>query len=134
MNIKPFTLFINHNFSAQRRLPGYAGPENSPKCAQLHTTYFKLQLEIATIEPPHQGFAIDFYQIKKELENLLDPMVGEILNDIKPFNTLTPSTENVSKWLFQQFESYIDSAVAKLLAITVWEDENFAARYAPCVL
>lgn len=126
MSTKPFTLLINHSFSAQRRLSGYIG-----KCGQLHTTYFKLQLEIATIEPPHQGFVIDFYQVKKELENLLDPMVGEILNEIKPFDVLIPSTENVAKWLYEQFESYIDSDVAQLRSITVWEDENYAARYAP---
>lgn len=126
MNPKPFSLFINHSFSAQRRLPGYEG-----KCGQLHTTYFKLQLEIATIEPPANGFVIDFYQIKKELETLLDPMVGEVLNDIPPFDKLTPSTENVARWLYQQFVPSIDNTVAKLIAITTWEDENFAARYAP---
>lgn len=126
MDPKPFSLFINHSFSTQRRLHGYEG-----KCGQLHITYFKLQLEIATIEPPTNGFVIDFYQVKKELEQLLDPMVGEILNDIAPFDTLTPSTENVARWLYQQFVPSIDNTMAKLIAITAWEDENFAARYAP---
>jgi 6-pyruvoyltetrahydropterin/6-carboxytetrahydropterin synthase len=114
---------INH-FSAAHVIPGHPG-----KCARLHGHNFKVEVEVHCTTLNDIGIAIDFHDVKAATKILLEKLDHRYLNEVPPFDTLSPTAENIAMWLYQQLTPAISSDDAKLCAITVWESENSAVRY-----
>lgn len=118
-----FILHIKHNFSAARALRDYQG-----MCANTHGHNFKLQATIATPEV-ERGYVIDYYEVKMYLAEIAQPLDHGFLNDIAPFDTINPTTENIAKHFYQQLLPCLRETDAVLQSVTVWETDEFAATY-----
>ncbi|MGA9098800.1 MAG: 6-carboxytetrahydropterin synthase QueD, partial [Methanotrichaceae archaeon] len=77
------------DFDAAHSLPGYQG-----KCANLHGHTYKVEV---VIEGPigENGFVMDFFQLKKILNSVLEDLDHSNLNDLLP----NPTAENISELL-----------------------------------
>lgn len=47
---------------------------------------------------------IEFSDVEKPIENILKPMQNKNINSIPPFDTINPTLENITKYLYSKFE------------------------------
>ena len=71
------------------------------------------------------GLMIDFKEVKNNLKEVLDTFDHKLLNDIKPFDSENPSSENLSRIIYQAMKKKINS-VSK---VVVWESATAKAAY-----
>lgn len=118
-----FILSIKHTFSAARALRDYQG-----QCANVHGHNFTVEAKIKTPEVD-KGYVLDYYEAKIYLAEISEKIDHNYLNDIAPFDTVNPTTENLAKYFYQQLVPYLDDSPATMEAVTVWEMDEFAATY-----
>ncbi len=78
--------------------------------------------------------AVDFVAVKTALAELVAPFDHDDVNTVPPFDELSPTTENLARWLFRKLERRTERARgdrARLAEITVWEGPDCAATYRP---
>lgn len=112
-----YTLIVRAGFEAAHDLPGYPG-----KCARLHGHSYRVEAEFSGRELDSLGMVRDFLDLKAVLNEFLPDHV--YLNEILPFPT---TAENIARWIFEQLQAR-DLPVT---AVTLWETERNACRYAP---
>ena len=119
-----FELMVETHFSAAHQLRGYGGD-----CERLHGHNWKVQVHILADKLNDIDLAIDFHELKKYTNEILAPLDHGFLNDIFPFTEKNPSSENISKWLFDSLKKRLNNKNIHLTAVTVWESETASATY-----
>ena len=84
-------------FEAAHRLPN--APEGH-KCRRLHGHSFRVQLVCEGEIDPQTGWLIDFGEIKRAFEPLLDRLDHRYLNEIEGLEN--PTAENIARWIWQR--------------------------------
>ncbi|HLF66004.1 MAG TPA: 6-carboxytetrahydropterin synthase QueD [Gammaproteobacteria bacterium] len=121
---KTYTIKTISYFSAAHIIPGHPGI-----CARLHGHNFKVEVEMIATKLNEIGISIDFQDVKTATKALIDQLDHRYLNEIPPFDHISPTAENLAQWIYQQLLPQFESSDATLNAITVWESENNAVRY-----
>lgn len=62
---------------------------------------------------------VAFYDIETILHQVLDELSGQFLNDLPEFQTVNPTVENVTEYLFQKIDQVLRDNGAQLLRIEV---------------
>ncbi|MDO8953955.1 MAG: 6-carboxytetrahydropterin synthase QueD [Gammaproteobacteria bacterium] len=121
-----FTVKVISDFSASHILPGYPGD-----CARLHGHNWKVELEVKVLASAINeiGIGVDFKDLKKALREVLDRVEHRHINDIPPFDTINPTAENLSIWIYQEIKPLLAHTPCTLLAISLWETERAMTRY-----
>lgn len=119
-----FELMIETYFSAAHQLRGYEG-----LCEKLHGHNWKVQVYVLAEKLNDIDLAIDFHELKKLTEEVLEPLDHSFLNDIFPFTEKNPSSENIAKWIFDSLKKKLYEAEVTLSGITVWESDTASATY-----
>ena len=120
-----FILSIKHTFSAARALRDYQG-----QCANVHGHNFTVEAKIRTPEDD-KGYVLDYYEAKIYLAEISEKIDHNYLNDIPPFDTINPTTENLAKYFYEQLLPYLEGSRAIIESVTLWEMAEFAASYYP---
>ncbi len=115
---------IETHFSAAHRLRQYNG-----ECERLHGHNWKVQVSIVSAELDDLGMAIDFRELKDKTNALIDNLDHNYLNEIPPFTKLNPTTENMSKYIFDELSKTVNSDSFKISKVTVWESLTCYASY-----
>ena len=117
-----FELSIRGDFAAAHFLRGYEG-----KCKNLHGHTWKVEL-IATGEKlDNIGMVYDFAVLKKQLKEFLSELDHSYLNELPFFKEINPTTENLAKFIFEEFPKRYNQIALK--RVTVWESENAGVSY-----
>jgi len=119
-----FRLTISTSFASAHNLINYQG-----ECENLHGHNWKVEVSIEARELDHAGLAIDFKILKAETNKLLKSLDHKYLNEIPPFNDLSPSSENIAKFLFYELRKRLDTDNIKVSEVTVWESDFASASY-----
>ncbi|MBP1752712.1 MAG: queD [Geobacteraceae bacterium] len=119
-----FRLTITTSFASAHNLINYQG-----ECENLHGHNWKVEVSIEARELDHAGLAIDFKILKAETNKLLKSLDHKYLNEIPPFNDLSPSSENIAKFLFYELRKRLDTDNIKVSEVTVWESDFASASY-----
>ena len=117
-----YELTITDNFSSAHFLRNYQGP-----CEKLHGHTWKLEITVQSTELNDIGLVIDFQVLKKKLKEFLQHLDHVCLNDLSPFETSNPSTENLAKYIYQECSKQCD--LIPLKSVRVWESENASVTY-----
>ncbi|MDQ6991677.1 MAG: 6-carboxytetrahydropterin synthase QueD [Mariprofundaceae bacterium] len=91
-----YELSIKSHFSAAHQLRDYPGD-----CARLHGHNWHVELFITCQDLDELGLAVDYKIMKKQLKEALRKWDHYNLNDISPFDSINPSSENVARLLFE---------------------------------
>ena len=75
------------------------------------------------------GLGIDFKILKKQTNQLLDELDHKYLNDLEPFKLNSPSSENISCYLFERLSESLNSDNVTVERVNVWESDNACASY-----
>lgn len=119
-----FRTKISSNFSAAHHLTNYKG-----RCEKLHGHNWKVYAEVSCVKLNSAGMAIDFHELKQFLNRILKTLDHKYLNDIKPFKTTNPTSENIAKHIFDSLLKLINNKQVKLESVSVWETDTSCAVY-----
>ena len=119
-----YELTILSDFAAAHNLRQYEG-----ECENLHGHNWNVEVTVATKKLNKIGLGVDFKILKRTLENILKRLDHKYLNEIQPFDKENPSSENIARYIFKQFQKEIKGKDIKAARVKVWESENAAAVY-----
>jgi 6-pyruvoyltetrahydropterin/6-carboxytetrahydropterin synthase len=75
------------------------------------------------------GLAFDFRNLKARLNEVLERFDHTNLNEVAPFNTINPSSENIAATVYTELQKKLPGI--KLFSVEVWESPDAAAEYKP---
>ena len=119
-----YQITIETHFSSAHRLRDYNG-----ECERLHGHNWKVQISVASDVLNDLGMVMDFKDIKSNVKPLIGKLDHQYLNDIPPFTEINPTTENISKYLFDEFSKLINTDQIKVTKVEVWESTTSSASY-----
>ncbi len=119
-----YSLKIITSFAAAHNLINYDGD-----CENLHGHNWKVEVTVRAKELDKSGLGIDFKILKARTKELLATLDHKYLNDIEPFVVQSPSSENISRYLFEQLEQVLNNDNVTVDNVNVWESENACASY-----
>lgn len=120
-----FLIAVEGSFSAAHFLRGYQG-----KCENLHGHRFKVVARLQFSALNDIGLAYDFSELKRQLAGITGKYDHTCLNDVAPFDTLNPSSENIAVVVYGQLSPLIPAGGC-VESIEVWESPESCAVYRP---
>src|SRR5580692_12380566 len=123
-----YEVYVDESFAAAHNLRGYKG-----KCENLHGHNYKVRVTLAGKELDSVGLLYDFVHLKQVIQSVIRSLDHKYLNELKPFDVLNPSAENIARYIFDQTSQQLPPAPngAVVASITVWETDVTAATYRP---
>ncbi|HMK56073.1 MAG TPA: 6-carboxytetrahydropterin synthase QueD [Dissulfurispiraceae bacterium] len=119
-----YTLSIETKFASAHQLREYNG-----KCENLHGHSWRVQVVVRAHSLNKIGLAMDFTDLKKLANEIIGPLDHVCLNDLPQFANVNPSSENISRWIFESMKEKVAAYNVELKSVTVWESETAAATY-----
>ena len=77
------------------------------------------------------GLAFDFTVLKKSVDEILERFDHTCLNDIEPFTSINPSSENIASTICGELKNRLDKQAAEIESIEVWESPDAWITYFP---
>lgn len=119
-----YRLTIKTGFAAAHNLINYQGD-----CENLHGHNWKVEVTVTASELDQAGLAIDFKVLKKETNALLDELDHKYVNQHHFFQDISPSSENISRFLYHELSKRLNNGNITVERIGVWESDNACAEY-----
>ncbi len=85
------------SFEAAHFLPTF--PEGH-KCRRLHGHSFRIEVAVEGTVDPSRGFLIDYGDLKRAVEPIVDRLDHRLLNEIDGLGN--PTSEVIAAWLWRQ--------------------------------
>lgn len=117
-----YTLRVVERFEAAHALRSYRG---GPEPVHGHSWRVEAVLETAALDD--EGMAFDFVEIKAALRALADRFHHRHINEVSPFDQLSPTTEHLARWFHGELARRLPAA--PLAAVTVWEGPDCSATF-----
>ncbi len=119
-----YKLTIRTSFAAAHNLMNYQGD-----CENLHGHNWKVEVAVTARELDKAGLGIDFKILKREAGEIINELDHKYLNDNPAFKDISPSSEHISKYLYDRISKRMNNDNIKVDSITVWESDNASACY-----
>ncbi|MBI3008451.1 MAG: 6-carboxytetrahydropterin synthase QueD [Candidatus Omnitrophica bacterium] len=119
-----FELTVISDFSAAHKLRGYAG-----KCENLHGHNWKVSVVVESKDLNRLGIVMDFKDIKKELNKVLEKLDHKDLNKLVFFKKINPSSENIASFIYSRISSKLKDKGVNVQKVSVWETDTSCATY-----
>jgi 6-pyruvoyltetrahydropterin/6-carboxytetrahydropterin synthase len=119
-----YTLKVVSDFSSAHTLRDYPGA-----CSRMHGHNWKVEAEVEANQLDDIGMGIDFKAIRQQVRELTDTLDHRYLNEIKPFDQINPTAENIAAFLFQGLAKTLNNERIRVKALTLWETERACVRY-----
>lgn len=125
-----YILTIEDYISAAHQLKGYKG-----KCENIHGHNWKVEVSVYGHKLNDIGILIDFHDLKDMLKTVLQEFDHKNLNDIREFAHQNPSSELLSKIIYQKIEKMLKqysqnhAPNINVLSVTVWESATCRSTY-----
>ncbi len=123
-----YEVYVDETFAAAHNLRGYKG-----KCEDLHGHNYKVRVTLEGKELDSVGLLYDFVHLKQVIHGVIGALDHKYLNELKPFDVLNPSAENIARYIYDETAKQLREAPngAGVASITVWESDVTAATYRP---
>ena len=119
-----YRLKIHTHFAAAHNLINYQGD-----CENLHGHNWKVEVTVTARELDKAGLGIDFKILKRETKAVLDLLDHKYLNEIEPFVSNSPSSENIARFLFEKLTARLNTDNVTVYKVNVCESEYACASY-----
>lgn len=113
-------LKVESSFSAAHHLLNYNG-----ECENQHGHNWKVEVYAKGTQLDKSNLLIDFKVLKKNLNAVLDLLDHKDINTLPEFENVSPSSEIISKFIYEKLKSQIPS----ISKVSVWETERACASY-----
>ncbi len=119
-----YQLKITSNFASAHNLMHYQGD-----CENLHGHNWKVDVSVTAKDLDKSGLGIDFKKLKAETKTLLKTLDHKYLNELDPFKNVSPSSENIARYIYQELSRTLNNDNIKVESVTVWESDFARAKY-----
>ncbi len=123
-----YEIRVSAAFDAAHFLRDYAG-----KCSRVHGHTFTVEVALRGEELGPDHLLVDFLEVKSALSRLLEAYDHACLNEVEPFDELSPTSENLARVLYERLEPEVRSLGrgVSLAGVRVSESPNACAAYFP---
>ncbi|RJP25993.1 MAG: 6-carboxytetrahydropterin synthase QueD [Candidatus Omnitrophota bacterium] len=119
-----YEITVTRDFSSAHYLHDYEG-----KCANLHGHNWKVAISFRGKELARNGILIDFLDIGKALDGLLEKLDHGVINEIPPFDVMNPTAENLARWFHAEVSQKLPPGAPQPHRVTVWETPDASASF-----
>lgn len=119
-----YRLKISTSFASAHNLMNYQG-----ECENLHGHNWKVEVSVEAKALDKAGLGIDFKILKSETNALLKTLDHKYLNELAPFRDISPSSENIARYVYSELSSRLNSDNIRVVCVTVWESDVACASY-----
>jgi len=110
-----YELTIKAHFDAAHALRDYPG-----ECRKLHGHTWDVEVTVAGEQLDDIDIVYDFKRLKADLDAVLEPLDHAYLNEVPPFDELSPTAENLARVVYDALEQRVGSEVV-MKEVAVWE-------------
>jgi len=119
-----YEISVRKHFDAAHYLRDYGG-----KCETMHGHRFEVVVVAQADELNEIGLAFDFTELKKHLNDVLNRFDHVCLNDLEPFITTNPSSENIARTIYSELIKNVTEVM--IARVEVWESPDSRAAFIP---
>ena len=120
-----WTVSTEIEFSSSHCLDDYDGA-----CARVHGHNWVLRVHYEFEGLDRRGLTVDYHDIKMGLEKVILPKFDHIhLNDLPPFDSVSPTSENMAAEIFRICSEELRFEGGRLKAVELWETPKDMVRY-----
>ncbi|MBC8105262.1 MAG: 6-carboxytetrahydropterin synthase [Anaerolineae bacterium] len=94
----------------------------------LHGHNWQIRVTVGRSELDNIGVVMDFHELQRRVNAIVDPMHNVNLNDLPAFQSINPSAESVALVVGRALQ--FDAGV-RLISVEVWETADCKAVYRP---
>lgn len=126
--MKRYELAVEDHFSSAHQLRGYMG-----KCENIHGHNWRVRLRVTGSRLDSTGLLVDFGVLKKILKGVLSRIDHVNINDTTPFDSINPSSENISEYICSEVQSVLNAEApgVTVSSVTVWESQASSCTFFP---
>jgi len=110
-----YELTVKSHFDAAHALRGYPG-----ECRNLHGHTWDVEATVQGSDLDEIDIVYDFKQLKADLSQVLGRFDHAYLNDVPPFDELSPTAENLARVVYDELSGVVGSRVT-VKEVAVWE-------------
>lgn len=118
-----FDVRVEKTIACAHRLVDYDGP-----CEELHGHNYRIEVTYSGTELDRIGMLVDFVDVKKAFNEVLEKLDHKYLNELPAFMNLSPSAENIAYHVYQELKRTTFER-AKISCVSVWETPTSVAVY-----
>ncbi len=119
-----YEIMVETKFAAAHKLQNYSG-----NCQNLHGHNWIVQVFVRGNSLSEIGLLMDFRDLKKIVNDIIDQLDHTYLNEHIAFNKQNPSSENLAHYIFETLAKQIDTEGLFLYKVSVWETPKVCASY-----
>ncbi len=122
-----FEVTVEAGFSSGHYLRNYQG-----KCENPHGHNYKVFVTLIGERLDETGLLLDFKLLKNLLRPVVDYLDHRMINELKPFDELNPSAENLARYFYQQTAQQLSDMTGGRVRVkdaTLYETDTSFARY-----
>ena len=121
-----FEVSVEQTFAAGHALRNYHG-----KCENVHGHNYRVRVTIQGPQLDDIGLLVDFVEVKKLMNRVIDRLDHQFINDLAPFDTINPSAENMAKYFYDEISAGLGGNPARVGEVKIWETDTSSATYRP---
>ena len=119
-----YEVTIKQSFSAAHTLKDIGNT-----CEKLHGHNFLVEVSVTSSELTEAGILVDFRVLKEWTEEILNELDHKYLNEINYFKNISPSAENIAKFIYYGIAEKARCHNLDISQVTVWESEDARVTY-----
>lgn len=120
-----YELTVKGHFDAAHHLYGYPG-----ECKNLHGHTWDIEVSVVASDLDEIGIVYDFKALKDDLATVLADYDHVLINEVAPFNQISPTAENLARVIYERLVAVVDPRVA-VSEVVVWESPIARLAYRP---
>ena len=122
-----FEVSVERTFAAGHALRNYRG-----KCENVHGHNYRVQVTVQGEQLDAAGLLVDFLELKRLTDQVIEYFDHRFINDLSPFNVLNPSAENIAKYFYDRVSAGLAKEVpTRISEVKIWETDTSSAVYRP---
>ena len=119
-----YEIYVKDHFAAAHALRGYDG-----NCSNLHGHNWDVEAYIQCTKLNKLGIGVDFRDVKRIVKDVLSKLDHTNLNDVAEFGSINPTSENISKFLYNELSRRLDTEFIKVVKVMVFESPGCGSSY-----
>lgn len=122
-----FEITVEATFSSGHYLRNYHG-----KCENPHGHNYRVLVTLQGAELDPSGLLLDFKLLKQVMRPVVDYLDHQMINDLKPFDEINPSAENLARYFYQETAKQMlemTNGRVRVKDCVMFETDTSMARY-----
>lgn len=122
-----FEVTVEQTFAAGHALRNYHG-----KMEDIHGHNYRVRVTVEGRQLDSTGLLVDFLEVDRLIKGAVGYLDHRFINDLKPFDEINPSAENIAKYFYDRVNEGLKNEVpVRISAVQVWETDTSSAIYRP---